>query len=720
MPVSALSTAFGTRRPSKSACEPAIRARSILPPALLLVLVAVAEGRSAAPGRTSDPSRTRPDIVLFITDDHRADMLGCAGHPFLLTPNIDRLAAEGVRHANAFVTTSICAASRASILTGVVERTHRYTFGTPPLAVAWCEASYPARLRAAGYHTGHIGKFGVTLEAGGATRDGMYDQFISITQPYLRRDADGTERHATDLIGEAAAEFVKRSPTDRPFCLTVAFNAAHAVDGDLENHFPPPPTERDLYADIEMPRPRLDGDDAFAAEPPHLRDSMNRDRWFWRWDQPEKYDRNLRNHLRMITGLDRNIGRVLEAIADRGTLDETVVVVVGDNGFHLGERGFAGKWSHHEESLRVPLIVRDPRRRTSTGGEVSYEIALNIDLAPTLLAAVGLEPGPSMQGRVLSSVAGAPDAAPREDFYCEHRMRHPRIPRWEGLRSGEWKYARYLDVPGAPEHLYQLSEDPLEQRDLSGDPEFRARLESMRRETARRSAAYRDAGRPLPRVLLLGDSISMGYHDSVVRRLDDEAVVLRPLENCAGTTRGATEIERWLEDAGEVDVIHFNFGLHDLKRVDEQGRNSNDPQSRRQADLDTYRRQLRGIARRLVATGSQVVFATTTPVPTGGVSPHRDPADVLRYNACAREVLAPLGVEVFDLHAVAKDRLPELQKPRDVHFTAAGSEVLGASVADAVRRALRRATASQDAGGSAGETSMRGLAPPTVRGPINR
>ena len=108
-----------------------------------------------------------PNILVIVSDDHRADVLGCAGHPVLQTPNLDRLAAQGTRFTNAFVTTSICAASRASILTGMVERTHGFTFGTAPLAREFCEATYPARLRQAGYHTGFVGKFGIGVQGGG-------------------------------------------------------------------------------------------------------------------------------------------------------------------------------------------------------------------------------------------------------------------------------------------------------------------------------------------------------------------------------------------------------------------------------------------------------------------------------------------------------------------------------------------------------------------------
>jgi len=202
------------------------------------------------------------------------------------------------------------------------------------------------------------------------------------------------------------------------------------------------------------------------------------------------------------------------------------------------------------------------------------------------------------------------------------------------------------------------------------------------------------------RVLLLGDSISIGYHKAVVEALGDDFVVVRPManaekgraENCEGTTKGVKAIERWLAlEGGDWDVIHFNFGLHDLKRVDPKTRrNSNDPSDPNQADLATYTSQLTAIVEALEATGATLILATTTPVPTGGVRPHRDPEDVERYNARARGIAEPRGIVVDDLYSFALPRLAELQEPVNVHFTAEGSAALGGEVARVIRSAARR------------------------------
>jgi acyl-CoA thioesterase-1 len=197
------------------------------------------------------------------------------------------------------------------------------------------------------------------------------------------------------------------------------------------------------------------------------------------------------------------------------------------------------------------------------------------------------------------------------------------------------------------------------------------------------------------RVLILGDSISIGYTPFVQKRMADEAVVRRPMrgeraENCQGTTYGVKHVDRWLKiDGGRWDVIHFNFGLHDIKRVDPQtGQASNDANDPRQAELETYEKQLREIVRALKASGATLVFATTTPYPEG-VSPRRDVADAERYNAVARRIMKEHGVGINDLYGFAKPRLEEIQRPKNVHFTPAGSEALAAEVATQIRAALK-------------------------------
>ena len=215
----------------------------------------------------------------------------------------------------------------------------------------------------------------------------------------------------------------------------------------------------------------------------------------------------------------------------------------------------------------------------------------------------------------------------------------------------------------------------------------------------------------LPRVLLIGDSISIGYTPFVQKFLRDEAIVIRPMineteaENCAGTNNGILHIKGWLDlGKGHWDVIHFNFGLHDLKRVHPvSGHNSSDPRHPRQADPDRYAEQLEAIVMTLKTTGAMLIFATTTPVSAAGVAPepadasphslvkpHRDVSDPPLYNDIARKIMERHEVAINDLFAFAEPRLEEIQLPRDVHFTLEGSRQLAEAVVSHLRQAIRQ------------------------------
>lgn len=194
----------------------------------------------------------------------------------------------------------------------------------------------------------------------------------------------------------------------------------------------------------------------------------------------------------------------------------------------------------------------------------------------------------------------------------------------------------------------------------------------------------------LPNVLLIGDSISMGYTKFVQDMLAGKANVQRPLnaqgnaENCQGTTNGVQNIDRWLGDTS-WDVIHFNFGLHDLKHVDpETGKNSEKPEDPQQADLKAYRKNLREIVEKLVATNAKLIYATTTPYPDYPAGPLRRADQPEKYNAVALKIMKKNDIMINDLHAFALPRLEELQQPNNVHFTKEGSKALADQVAEKI------------------------------------
>ena len=459
-----------------------------------LLLLTVMAGESVSSWLAAD----QPNIIFFLADDQRFDLMGCAGHEIIQTPAMDRLASDGVRFRNAFVTTSICAASRASFLTGLHERTHRYTFGTPPLAGSFCQESYPAVLRRAGYETVFIGKFGVNADA--SAKETMFDHFhVLHRNPYLKKQPDGSLRHTSRLCGDRAIDFLQSRTSTRPFCLSISFNAPHAEDGDRQNHFPPPATTSHLYADQIIPAPRLSAEEIFNNQPAFLRESMNRDRWFWRWDTPEKYQKNIRDYYRMISGIDHVMGRVLDELRKQNLADNTVVIFAGDNGYYAGSRGFAGKWSHYEESLRIPLIIMDPRQKDSSGRTVEATV-LNIDVPPTILDLAMTDIPDRYQGSSLVPfLEGRPVGNWRSDFFCEHLMEHPAIPKWEGVRDNRWVYARYFQQDPPFEFLHDLRSDPDQLRNLATDPAMAETMNRMRARSIQLRTQLGGEFRPNPR-----------------------------------------------------------------------------------------------------------------------------------------------------------------------------------------------------------------------------
>jgi len=426
------------------------------------------------------PDPAAPNFLFIVTDDQRFDMLG-AVNPLLETPNMDRLASDGVLFRNAFVTTPICAASRASLLTGMVERSHGFTFGTPPLASDLAFQSYPFLLKAAGYHSGFIGKFGVRVEPG--MTDSLFHVFQPLAaHPYFREDETGTVRHLTDITTDLAIDYLNEREANEPFALTLSFNAPHADDGE-EQQFFWPTAQNDLYAGVDLPTPPLSDPAFFESLPDFLKEpSLNRERWYWRFDTPDKAREMTKGYYRMIAGIDAGIGRVLETLDRLALAENTIIILMGDNGYFLGERGYAGKWLPLEPSIRVPLIILDPRSNGSR--EDSDAHALNIDLAPTLLDLAGLPIPATMQGRSLQPiVAGQPVDGWRTDLFVEHLFDHPRIPKHEGVRGERFKYARYFEQQPVFEELYDLKTDSMETVNLANDPAYAAELDSLRART---------------------------------------------------------------------------------------------------------------------------------------------------------------------------------------------------------------------------------------------
>ncbi|MBC8352087.1 MAG: sulfatase-like hydrolase/transferase [Planctomycetes bacterium] len=451
-------------------------------------------------GVSSLRANEQPNIVFFFTDDQTTSTLGCYGNPIVQTPNIDALAQQGTRFENAFVSHSICWVSRTTILTGLVGR----SYGTPsnpdqarPDAV---ETLYSDILRENGYRTGYFGKWHAKMP-NGYRREDHFDEFEAIGRnPFYKKQPDGSLRHETEVIVDRGIEFVKNQPKDKPFALNMWFNACHAEDGDRRpgiGHFPWPRAVDGMYEDVKVYEPRLNDPAIFDAQPDFLKTTINRERYFWRWNTDQKYQTNMRAYFRMVSGIDGAIGRFMKALEEAGLADNTIIVYSADNGYHMGNRGFAGKWSHYEEALRVPLIVSDPRVPEAQRGKVTDAPALNLDLPATFLDWAGIEVPERYQGRSLKPVVteGKP-ANWRTETFHEHFAVRNRIPAFEGLRNEQFKYVRYFDH-GNREFLHDLKNDPDELVNLADDPKHANTLKAMRDRTTKRVVKYGGALDPL-------------------------------------------------------------------------------------------------------------------------------------------------------------------------------------------------------------------------------
>jgi arylsulfatase A-like enzyme len=421
-------------------------------------------------------SNQRLNLIFLLTDDQRWDTLGCMGNPIIRTPNVDQMAASGVIFSNNFVTTSICMTSRASFFTGLYARSHKINSFQQSFTADQYSRIYPVVLRAAGYRTGFIGKWGVG-NVMPRERFDYFEGFPGQGQYFVKQN--GKTIHLTELMGNQSIEFLRGSSPDKPFCLSVSFKAPHVQDQD-PRQFLYDPAHADWYKDVKIPIPETADPRYISMLPVEVQRSENRRRWAVRFGTPELYQESVKSYYRLITEVDIVVGRIREELKRMNADDNTVIIYTGDNGFYLAEHGLAGKWLMHEESLRTPLVVYDPRLPAAQRGKRRSEMALNIDIAPTLLDCAGVK-APAMQGRNLYPLIEGKSVPWRKEWFYEHLFDNRGwIPPTEGIRNERWKYTRYIDTHPLFEELFDLENDLHEERNLAKDPRQRAKLEEMR------------------------------------------------------------------------------------------------------------------------------------------------------------------------------------------------------------------------------------------------
>lgn len=445
---------------------------------MLLILYSTTN-ELVAQAQTTDGNNEPPNIILLVTDDQRWDALGVYGNDLIQTPNINRMAEEGVLFENMFVTTSICAPSRATIMTGQYPSRHGIRDFRTSLTRKQLQKTYMGHLKKAGYRVGFIGKWGV-----GTSPDNFLDYDKTFPgQGHYFHEVDGEQHHLTGMMGDQALEFLDQSARgDAPFMLSISFKAAHVQDSYnvSDTLYQYDPALQDLYSDINIPMPEKAADKYYRQLPEFLQNSENRMRWGVRFWGPERAQQSLKGYYRLISGVDREVGRIRQKLDEAGLAENTIIIFTSENGMFMGEYGFTGKWYPHRESLRIPLIIYEPGLEGQKRGRRLTQQALTLDMAPTIVQMAGLDADPAMQGQSLVPLIEGEKVDWRKEFFYEHLFDHPRIPKTEAVRTERWKYIRYVGRQPAYEQLFDLKNDPLEVNNLMLSDGHQSIKEKMR------------------------------------------------------------------------------------------------------------------------------------------------------------------------------------------------------------------------------------------------
>jgi N-acetylglucosamine-6-sulfatase len=439
---------------------------------------------------------SRPNIVVILMDDLRWDELHCTGHPFALSPNLDRIAAEGATFRNAFVTSPLCSPSRACFLTGQYAHTHGITDNTDHSPASHRLPTFPRALHDHAYETAFIGKWHMGVDD--TPRPG-FDHWVGFPGQgtYFNPELNVNGRHVketgytTDILTRHAVEVLSRRRT-APLCLWMAHKAVHPeltqfADGSVSDpnggEFVPADRHKSLFAGQPVTRRPN------AAGPPVGKPALLRKIG----DLPPlgpatgTDDETIRNRARMLKAVDEGVGQMREALERTGQLDNTVFVFTSDEGYFFGEHGLSiERRLSYEESIRIPLIVRYPK--LVRAGMKIDAMALGIDLAPTLLEIAGAPADPHIQGRSLLPLLRGERPSWRSSFlieyYSDRTMQRMLNMGYRAIRTDRWKYIRYTDLKDMDE-LYDLQTDPYEMHNLIAAPSAHATLQNLRHDLDR-------------------------------------------------------------------------------------------------------------------------------------------------------------------------------------------------------------------------------------------
>ena len=431
----------------------------------------------------------RPNFVFIYTDDQRWDALGVvqreqgakARFPWLRTPNLDRLASEGVRFRNAFVVNSLCSPSRACFLTGRYSHFNGIANNHTPFDPQ--TVTHASLLRAAGYRTGYVGKWHMGPQTGQRPGFDYSASFVGQGRYFdcpfeINGKTAPTKGWVDDVSTDYALGFIKDHQRE-PFLLVLGFKSSH---GPWES----PARLQNLYAnDVSQPPANASARPPYVKSQPAERKNVNQ--FTNNANADANRARMQRNYFRTLSGVDENVGRVLRALDDLKLTENTVVVFASDNGFYLGEHGLGDKRSAYEESLRIPLLARYPKliRQAKTDDHM----VLNIDLAPTFLELAGVAIPKEMQGRSWAPLLTGKPIEWRKSWFYEYFLEANMGP--PSMLAVRTRTAKIIKYPGHEDwtEVFDLEADPYETKNLADDPARADLRRYLEDEFQRQSAA---------------------------------------------------------------------------------------------------------------------------------------------------------------------------------------------------------------------------------------
>ncbi|PHS04871.1 MAG: acetylglucosamine-6-sulfatase [Blastopirellula sp.] len=430
----------------------------------------------------------KPNIVFLMSDDQSTYTMGCYGNQDVQTPNLDRLAADGMTFDNHYNTTAICMASRANVMTGMYEYKTGCNFSHGEMLTDTWQKSYPMLLRKAGYMTAFAGKFGFELREapnkpklalpandfdrwGGGAGQTFYKTSMNKSMAEYAKDYP----HSTLSYGAFGQVFIRDAvKAKKPFCLSISFKAPHKPAT-------PDPRFDSVYAGKTFKKPENYG----RENGEHFSKQSKQDRQysrFYEWNYADKYDEVMATYHQQVYAVDVAVGMIRKTIQEQGVADNTVIIFTSDNGFFCGSHGYGSKVLPYEESTRVPMIIYDPRHSNSGKKLRCDALTGNIDFAPTMLKLAGLPVPGNMDGRDLMELYRNPEHSIHESLALINvwgkAPTHAIGVVTKDMKYIHWGYAAKGFEP--TEELYHLSKDPLELTNQSDNPEYVSAMQQMR------------------------------------------------------------------------------------------------------------------------------------------------------------------------------------------------------------------------------------------------